>query len=233
MHVTELHQIVPIHRRDCSHYPIAQTHVTLHCRVGDQKILPRVCVDPRENNRLFRTYLSQDRRSTCARCSEARKKWLVRLVLATPIFLSSCLTLEIPKTTMNTILGDLRRLHHWRALFEKVTEMVATKIKPPPGSVYMYTCFMVKMRINFGSFRLFGSIWVGGNVQGRILGSLNFWVLQVKGSNLDRLDGCRNGSVSQKVQVFGERSMLMKCSTLCGGSRSSIHFLTSKCFYKP
>ncbi len=35
--------------------------------------------------------------------------------------------------------------------------MVATEIKAPVGSVYqnhVYTCFMVKMRINFASFEL-------------------------------------------------------------------------------
>ncbi len=29
--------------------------------------------------------------------------------------------------------------------------------------------------------------------------------------------GCGNGSVSEKVQIFGERSIFMKCTLLCGG----------------
>ncbi len=42
---------------------------------------------------------------------------------------------------------------------------------------------------------------------------------------------CRNVSVSQKVQIFGERSILMKCSMLYGGLRGSIHFLIFENFY--
>ncbi len=37
--------------------------------------------------------------------------------------------------------------------------------------------------------------------------------------------GCRNVSISQKVQIFGESSILMTCSILCGGLRGSIQFL--------
>ncbi len=36
---------------------------------------------------------------------------------------------------------------------------------------------------------------------------------------------CRNVSVSQKVQICGERSILMKCSILYRGLRGSIQFL--------
>ncbi len=100
---------------------------------------------------------------------------------------------------------------------EKAREILASKIKSPTGSInqkYVYTCFIVKMRIN--------SIWVGDNAQGRILGSLNFWVFQVKKFKFEsRSTGimgyeCRNKSVSQKVQIFGETSILIKCSILCG-----------------
>ncbi len=74
----------------------------------------------------------------------------------------------------------LRRLHHWRTLFEKATEMVATKSKAPTGSIWkcMYTCVIVKMRINFGSFGLlvqfrlwtmhkegFWEVWILGGFQ--------------------------------------------------------------------
>ncbi len=43
-------------------------------------------------------------------------------------------------------------------LLEKVSEIRASEIKLPTGRVfqkYVYTCFMVKMRINFRSFGLF------------------------------------------------------------------------------
>ncbi len=42
---------------------------------------------------------------------------------------------------------------------------------------------------------------------------------------------CRNVSISQKVQIFGERSILMKCSILYGGLRGSIQFLIFENFY--
>ncbi len=45
-----------------------------------------------------------------------------------------------------------------KGAFEQATEMVATEIKPPMGSIYqkyVYTCFIVKMRIHFGSFGFF------------------------------------------------------------------------------
>ncbi len=43
-------------------------------------------------------------------------------------------------------------------LLEKASEIRASKIKSPTGRVfqkYVYTCFIVKMRINFGSLGLF------------------------------------------------------------------------------
>ncbi len=43
--------------------------------------------------------------------------------------------------------------------------------------------------------------------------------------------GCRNVSVSQKVQIFGKRSILMKCSILHRGLRGSIQFLIFENFY--
>ncbi len=80
----------------------------------------------------------------------------------------------------------------------------------------------------------FGSIWVGDSVPGRIQGTLNFGVLQVKkfkfGSTENLGYGCRIGSVSEKVQIFGERSIFMKCSLLYGGLNSSIWFLFLKIF---
>ncbi len=67
--------------------------------------------------------------------------------------------------------------------------MVATEIKAPAGSVhqkYVYTCFLVN--VLWSRYRSildsFGSIWVGDNVPGRILGSLNFGFFWSNGSNL-------------------------------------------------
>ncbi len=62
---------------------------------------------------------------------------------------------------------------------------------------------------------------------GRIMGSLNFWGFQVKKFKFESTENmglheCRNGSVSQKVKIFGELSIWMKCSTLCGGLRGSV-----------
>ncbi len=47
---------------------------------------------------------------------------------------------------------------------------------------------------------------------GKISGILNFGVLQVKKFKFRNVEnigyGCRNGSISEKVQKFGERSIL-------------------------
>ncbi len=55
---------------------------------------------------------------------------------------------------------------------------------------------------------------------GRNLSNLNPWVPEVanvKFGSVEKMGyGCRNISVSQKVQVFGDRSMLMKCSIFLG-----------------
>ncbi len=56
--------------------------------------------------------------------------------------------------------------------------MVATEIKAPACSVYrkyVYTYFMVKMRIDFGSLGSFASIVVVDNAPGRILVCLKFF----------------------------------------------------------
>ncbi len=69
----------------------------------------------------------------------------------------------------------------------------------------------------------------------RILRTLNFEVLKVKKFKFGSIEnlgyGCRNGSVSHQVQIFGERSVLKKCSILFGGLSSSIHFLIFKFFF--
>ncbi len=72
----------------------------------------------------------------------------------------------------------------------------------------------------------FGSIWVGDSAPGRIWGTLNFGVLQVKKFKFRSAEnmgyGCRNGCVSEKVQIFGERGISTKCSPLYGGLSGSI-----------
>ncbi len=71
-----------------------------------------------------------------------------------------------------------------------------------------------------------GSFWVEDNAQGRNLSNLNFWVSEVKKVKFGSADKmgceCRNVSISQKAQIFGERSILKKCSILYGGLRGSI-----------
>ncbi len=56
--------------------------------------------------------------------------------------------------------------------------------------------------------------------------SLNFWVPEVKKFKFGSVEkmgcGCRNVAVSQKVQIFDERNILMKCSILYRGLRGSI-----------
>ncbi len=57
-------------------------------------------------------------------------------------------------------------------------------------------------------------------MQGMNLSNLNFWVSKgkkVKFGSAEKLEcECRNVSVSQKAQIFGERRILMKCSTFMG-----------------
>ena len=82
----------------------------------------------------------------------------------------------------------------------------------------------------------FGSIWVGDNVPGRISGTLNFGVLQVKKFKLGMWKiwmeyECRSGFISEKVQKFGERSILMKYSLLYGGLSGNLIFDFSKFLY--
>ncbi len=58
------------------------------------------------------------------------------------------------------------------------------------------------------------------------MSNLNFCVSEVKkvkfGSAEKMGCGCINVSVSQKVQIFSERSILMKCSILYGGLSGNI-----------
>ncbi len=55
---------------------------------------------------------------------------------------------------------------------------------------------------------------------------LNFGVLHVKKFKFRNVEnmgcGCRNCSVSEKVQKFGDRNILMKCSLLYGGLSGNI-----------
>ncbi len=59
--------------------------------------------------------------------------------------------------------------------------------------------------------------------------NLNFGVSEVEKVKFGSAEQigckCRNISVSQKAQMFGERSILMKCSILYGCLRGNIQFL--------
>ncbi len=80
-----------------------------------------------------------------------------------------------------------------------------------------------------------GSFWVGDYAPRRNLSNLNFWVSEVKKVNFGSVEKmgceCRNVSVTQKVQIFGERSILKKWSILYGGLRGSIWFLKNSIWF--
>ncbi len=63
-------------------------------------------------------------------------------------------------------------------------------------------------------------------MSGRISGTLNFVVLQVKKFKFRNVEnmgyGCRNGFVFEKSTKFGERSILIKYSLLYRGLSSNI-----------
>ena len=104
-------------------------------------------------------------------------KWVQKGHITRPIFQ------RLLTPNKQCLSGNLRRLHCWRAL-AKVIKMVATEIKTPVSNIYqkyVHTCFMVKMRIDVGSFGLFWVLLVQfGNVPGRIFRSFIFGVLWVK-----------------------------------------------------
>ncbi len=56
----------------------------------------------------------------------------------------------------------------------------------------------------------------------QILGSCGQKVPIWKGGRCGVDHKCRNGSISLKVQIFCEGSILMKCSIFCGSLRGSI-----------
>ncbi len=115
------------------------------------------------------------------------------------------------------------------AIWAQASQIGASQVKAPTGRVYekyMYTCFMVKMRINLRSFGLFWFNLGWDSIPGRIWGTLNFgvlWVKKFKYRSAENMGyGYRKGSVSEKVQIFGGRSILMKYSLLYGSLSSSI-----------
>ncbi len=79
----------------------------------------------------------------------------------------------------------------------------------------------------------FGSIWVGDLYARKDLGKFKFLDPSGQKFKIRRAEnlgyGCRNGSISQNIQIFGERSTLMKCSILFGDLSGSIHFYFQKC----
>ncbi len=92
------------------------------------------------------------------------------------------------------------------AIWAQMSQIGASQIKAPIGSdfqKYVYSSFMVKMRIDLGSFRLFWFKWVGDNAWGRNLWNLHFWVSKVKKVKFRSAEKmgceCRNVSISQKA----------------------------------
>ncbi len=73
-------------------------------------------------------------------------------------------------------------------IWAQVSQMGASQVKAPTGSIFqkcVYSSLIVKMRNDFGSFGLFVSFLVGDNVWGKNLSNLNFWVPEVRSSNLE------------------------------------------------
>ncbi len=81
---------------------------------------------------------------------------------------------------------------------------------------------MVKMRLHLG-LGSFGSFWVGeeGISQVQIFG-----FMRLKSFIFESVENmgyrCRNVSISQKVQIFCEGSILVKCGILYRGLSGSI-----------
>ncbi len=100
------------------------------------------------------------------------------------------------------------------AIWAQMGQISASQIKAHIGSIfqkYVYSSFIVKMRIDLGSFGLLWFILGWDNARGRNLSNLNFWVSEVKkvksGSAEKIRCEFRNVSVSQKAQIFSERSI--------------------------
>ncbi len=132
-------------------------------------------------------------------------------------------------------LGDLR----WVALFglkwAKSVRAKSKHLQEVSSKSMCITDSWSRWGLIWDLLGSFGSFWVGDNVQGRNLSNLNFWVSEVKkvifGSAEKMGCECRNVSISHKAQIFGERSMLMKCSILYGGLRGNIWFLSFEHLY--
>ncbi len=85
--------------------------------------------------------------------------------------------------------------------------------KSPVGSInqkYVYACFMVKIRINLGSFGVFWFNLGWWQRRGRKMWSLNFCILLVKKFKFGGLENLGyawiNWSISQTVPLFCERT---------------------------
>ncbi len=123
------------------------------------------------------------------------------------------------------------------AIWAQMSQIGSSQIKAPAGSIfqkYVYSSFMVKIRIDSESFGLFWFILGWGWCARKKFCQIWIFVFlrskKVKFGSAEKMGlGCRHVSVSQKVQIFSERSILMKCSILYGGLRGSIWFF--KKFY--
>ncbi len=73
-------------------------------------------------------------------------------------------------------------------MWAQSSQIGASQIKVPVGSVfqkYVYTCFMVKMRIDLGSFGLFGLFRLGIMYEEGICQVRIFGFMRLKGSSLE------------------------------------------------
>ncbi len=109
-------------------------------------------------------------------------------------------------------------------IWAQASQIGASQIKVPKGSIFqkcVYSCLMVKMRIDLRSFGLFSFILGWGQCVRKEFVKFKFldsWGQKVQIWKCEKMGwGCRNVSVSQKVQIFCEESMLVKCSLLYFG----------------
>ena len=112
----------------------------------------------------------------------------------------------------------------WRSILDLLGSFTSIWVGDiAPGRI------LVKMKINFGSFGLFYFNLSWGYCTRKDFGNLEFWGSSGKKFKFRRMEnmgyGCRNGSISEKVQKFGKRRILMKYSLLYRGLSGNIWFL--------
>ncbi len=111
--------------------------------------------------------------------------------------------------------GDLRCVAWFGSFWRKQAKLVWAKSNHLQAGSSKSMCSAVswsRWGLIWDLLGYFGSIWVGNNVQGGNLWSLNFWVHEVKKFKFGNAESmgcwCRNGSISLKVQIFWEGSTI-------------------------